>query len=129
MEDTTNSGPKTFTIDRGRWRFGGSYREEWGDTRLLNHEGYLCCLGFWSLSCGLSPEDIKDFSECCRLPLAGKFPSWFMDDFNLVEDTFMVANDNPYLKQDEREKLLTKLFADHGVELVFTGEYPSFLSK
>lgn len=43
---------KTLTIDCAKWRCGGASPETslgFGDTRMLNDEGYMCCLGQLSL--------------------------------------------------------------------------------
>lgn len=49
------------TISRAKWRRGGRGNTGGfglGPTKLLNHEGFMCCLGFFTLACGAAPEDI-----------------------------------------------------------------------
>jgi hypothetical protein len=54
------------TIQRSKWRRGGD--RGWsrdsqigsGPTRLLNDEGFMCCLGFDALACGLTEDQIRN---------------------------------------------------------------------
>ena len=52
-----------FTIDRSKWRCGGDDGKGWGETQLLNEEGFMCCLGQCSLQSGLSEEEIYRLGE------------------------------------------------------------------
>jgi hypothetical protein len=47
-------------IDRAKWRTGGNspIQTGVGRTRLLNKEGYMCCLGFRCHQMGIPEKDL-----------------------------------------------------------------------
>lgn len=53
---------KVLTINRSEWRRGGSFStgavKGQGITRLLNDQGFKCCLGFDALACGVTKGEI-----------------------------------------------------------------------
>lgn len=52
-----------FVVDRSKWRCGGyalSTQCGKGSTRLLNQEGFMCCLGHCALQLGTTQSDILD---------------------------------------------------------------------
>ncbi len=113
-----------FTVKRDEW-FRGK-----GATlsKLLNNDGYKCCLGFYSLACGLKEEDIQD--KIAPMDLTREL--LLSTDLNkLVEDRqgylfntsycnkLMTTNAAVYLTDAEREVELTKLFAEIGIEVKF----------
>ena len=118
-----------FTVDRSKWRCGGQTGNGRphgdGETRMLNREGYRCCLGFAAAQLG-TPDDVM---------LGTATPAACMDAGPLVElrcDTKFNSilskrafglNDNDALSREDREQRLTVLFAEHGHELVFEGSY------
>ena len=52
------------TIDRSKW-----LRGEANSCLLRPSDGKMCCLGFYALSVGLSPEKITDISTPVGIPL------------------------------------------------------------
>lgn len=64
---------KVLTIERSKWRRGGSDHDgTQGPTALLNEKGLMCCLGFDALACGLlpgaivgrvSPAEVTEFAD------------------------------------------------------------------
>jgi hypothetical protein len=56
---------KVLTIQRSKWRRGGGddSKHPAGPTRLLNEKGFMCCLGFDALACGVPAEEIHDVGE------------------------------------------------------------------
>lgn len=123
----------TLTIDRSKWRVGGGEdqigKKKYaiiGATRLLNAEGFLCCLGFGCLQSGLNEEKI----------LYRIYPEYLI---NTDQDVFGLTNngrsnsnlsnkaasinDNDQITNEDREIQLTALFNEHGHEVIFTGEY------
>jgi hypothetical protein len=63
MNEDPPGPPRVLTIDCATWRYGGLANEQNGKTALLNREGFMCCLGFDALACGLGREDILDAEE------------------------------------------------------------------
>ena len=128
-----------FTVDRAKWRCGnhGDKKRGKGPTELLNDGGYRCCLGFVSSQCGIADEHMVYVGEPCSLPvriakslddilvrIAGDDDDETVFNSSLSRDA-MDINDNAKIGQDERESRLTKLFAKHGHELEFVGEFGS----
>lgn len=60
---------KTLTLDYSTWRCGekGEHQVGKGKTALLNIEGYMCCLGQWSLELGATKEEMIGRGEPCEL--------------------------------------------------------------
>jgi hypothetical protein len=123
-----------FIINRNTWRCGGkeghvSARGR-GETRLLNAEGFLCCLGQISLQLGATREDIRNMAtpedvtaEATSALDLLRCPSRHFASFEATElaDNAMIVNDDHLLSEVRREKELVELFAGYGHELVFVG--------
>jgi len=118
-----------FIIDRSKWRCGGTLEHNskgLGKTRLLNSEGYMCCLGQVSKQLGCSDESLL-FTET---------PYSINDDeIDKVRDVLLTDNryhnnlslkaidindDNTIIK--EKEVLLKELFKEHGHSITFIGK-------
>ena len=137
-----------FTIDRRKWRFGGSGTDEteqptcprvqqFGVTRLRNAQGLLCCLGMTLEQCGIPPDKLLNVAEPWELGTewsperADNLGIFFQRDprqrrsefanTNLSEQA-MTINDEP-MPHGQRERRLMQLFAEEGHELRFVGEY------
>jgi hypothetical protein len=132
---------KQLIIDRSKWRTGGDIDEKYqtgeGETRLLNAQGYMCCLGFY----------LKDVAKLNKMILIEQAaPRWFIglkeiydnnddvkllvrkinDDYYLNSDFCQSAihvNDDVNLPSDEREETLKTMFLEKGVEVSFINEY------
>jgi len=120
------------TIDRAKWRCGGDDNpfqggNGKGDTKLLNCEGYLCCLGF--ITREACPDlELLDKSEPDDLPR----PVWGLSipkpsgvgrkNTKLTFDAIRI-NDDEDLSFEEREAKLLELFKDSPYELEFVGQY------
>lgn len=59
---------KVLTIERAKWRRGGPCGIGSGPTALLNDSGFMCCLGFDALACGLSEAQIRGFQFPFEVP-------------------------------------------------------------
>lgn len=115
-------------INRPKWRCGGSNNSSRGCTRLLNEQGYMCCLGFASKQiCNLSDEEMltKHFPQSLhrKINKLTYFPRKGICKDTKFSEKAMGINDNPTLSNKEREKQLKELFAKNGIELKFTGKY------
>ena len=137
------SPKKTVVIDRATWRFGGdvsmtgdSIDAKFGETELLNDKGYRCCLGFACQQL-YSLTDKKIFNRPEPLNALTRF-KWERtvfskavrdNDFRTFENLAIDLNDDVTLTREKREAHLTSLFADVGVKLSFTGQYPKGAPK
>lgn len=119
---------KEFTIDRSKWRCGGSDEKNargYGQTSLLNHENFQCCLGQIGSQLGYErllsigePGDLFDeedkFEESCIVNYNGQNTKLSIDA--------MKINDETSYTLPEREKLLRERFAEEGIKLKFVGK-------
>ena len=126
---------KKLIIDRSKWRTGGgcNSKNETGDgaTKLLNKEGYMCCLGFACIQSGVpedkmldrgTPSSLADYIDWKDLyPL---IPHLIVSGVNtLFSAKAMALNDDQAIDSSERERRITKHFAEIGTEVEFTGQY------
>ncbi len=124
-------------IDRSKWRCGRVFMTQShgkGETKLLNDEGYKCCLGF---ACeqvgGFSEDDIRSIASPSHLADKLKIKSipYFADRGTAISlnselsINAMRVNDNVHYSHHEREDELVKLFDENGIKLSFTGDYES----
>jgi transcription elongation factor Elf1 len=122
-------------INRATWRTGGNSNKRTGkgDTRLLNDEGYMCCLGFIS-SCYLktkkknSKKTILNAYEpqClnCLIPeLNNKMDEYDQFFDTQLSDRAMKINDDIKLKPETKEKKIKELFKNSMYKLKFVGEF------
>lgn len=133
-------------IDRARWRTGGhetlgdSVITGIGQTRLLNKEGYMCCLGFACEQSGVpkdallnkaSPSCISEESEefthgYDKALLNSKLLSQNVEGFfrnSDLSDSAMNINDSISLTIEKREFEIKELFSKNGIEVEFINEY------
>lgn len=107
---------KTLVIDRSRWRRGAmaTDSEPKGTTRLLNNKGFMCCLGFDALACGLSEDQILGVTAPSLLIPKGRIDQGTHAEYVesrcglCCKDTpvhsAMVANDSDTISEATREK-------------------------
>ncbi len=116
---------KKFTIKRSEWTRGNKN----GPSRLLNEDGFKCCLGFYALASGLRNQDIKLLYSPTEIIL-DKNKRWdsfllkesLLDDKLLNSDaceTLMFINDNPVSSDKVKEKDIIKMFKQHNVQVRF----------
>lgn len=127
---------KTITIDRSKWRRGGSGKTGRDFAKLYNPteptQYNMCCLGQYLEQCGvkktlltnaMSPGDIKveDVPKVTKAMEVLVNPEesfkWFAE--TELTGAAMDINDNVKISGKTREKRLTKLFEKHGIQLVF----------
>lgn len=119
---------KQLVIDRSKWRCGyyephdtdGPNRSAngIGCTRLLNDQGFQCCLGFAVEQLDGVPHDKLLYLAVPEGPLVGADSIAFAVRYQAVN-----INDEWKQSFEEREQKIAALFAEHGVEVVFTGKY------
>lgn len=120
------------TIDRTRWNGGGNVYE----SSLLRDDGKMCCLGFYCLAKGKTPDEILGFEMPASLPNTSGLEELVIEDFgesrlsSLIARRLAHVNDiNPYphhgLPSNEdwtlamREAKIIELFKTIGVEVEF----------
>ena len=119
---------KTLKIDRAKWRNGTNGK---GNSRLLNEDGFMCCLGFACKADGLDDSNIfnKWYPDCLDYtPLLNPenvlFTPGNFEEGNLnLRPQLITTNDSINLENSERETRLKELFKKLDIDLVFEGSY------
>jgi hypothetical protein len=119
---------KTLKIDRARWRNGDNGT---GKSRLLNKDGFMCCLGFACKADGLEdhviyekwyPDDLMHPSLLDNGNILFT-PKNFKDGSLNLRTQLITTNDSINLENSERETRLKELFKKLDIDLVFEGSY------
>lgn len=113
---------KTLTIKRSEWGRGPFTLSGGGPRRLLNLEGFKCCLGFFSLACGVPAKEILGASGPDNLKKDDqeKIPQLvFLEEHTALTIEAVKINDDPFIEEAEREQKLSELFRKKGVKLKF----------
>ncbi len=120
---------KVVKINRAKWRSGqnGDLHTGKGEARLLNGEGFMCCLGFAAHQLGrinkgkmldiVQPEDLDKVIT----PLSYK--GVFICNTKFSEEC-ITLNDDRKITRKQRERRLIRKFNAQGIDLKFHGEYP-----
>ncbi len=123
---------KKLIVNRSKWRSGDGMTQKRssgkGEIRLLNNEGYMCCLGFACKQFGdLEDKHILHLDSPKQAYTAiEKLSNHVFHD--CVQNTSlskqaMTINDDSLLTREEREKELKALFSKFHVDLSFVGKY------
>lgn len=119
-------------IDRSKWRTGDQSVNQTGVglTQLLNHDGYMCCLGFFCLAAGLKKEMILGSGQPSDAYFDSKvdlFPVAETGHEQYQETQFsqqaIRINDNPGISSREREEKIKKHFAEASITVEFINNY------
>lgn len=116
-------------ISRSKWRIGrrSVNTKGQGETKLLNEEGYMCCLGFYALQQGIKKEEI--FGKRSPQSIYSKTITNLSYKRNgIIHNTVfcskaMDINDDEATTAKQKEELITRHFAKKGIEVVFKGRY------
>jgi hypothetical protein len=113
------------TIDRSKWRTGVGYHSATGlgTTKLLNSEGFMCCLGFCCKALGCSDDDIMNIISPAVVYSSNIYGS-SLKDSQFTHNAIHI-NDSD-LTREVKEQRLLELFKDSSFEIEFTGEYTDF---
>ena len=110
-----------YIIDRKIWRRGGDeYDDLYGETRLLNKEGYMCCLGMVLEQEGCLRSDLFEKGEPCDIvfePSITIDPKLFIN--TKLSNRAIAINDMEDISDNEREQNLSELFKENGHSLIF----------
>lgn len=128
-----------FILDYSKWRSGkdGPHAVGTGRTKLLNSEGFMCCLGQYCESKGIKKRKMYDIgtphglvnatTESTRANVYDKIPKLLQDipgtrtlclTHSKLANGAMWINDNSDLTPEERIEQLTDLFVENGIELI-----------
>lgn len=128
---------RTVKINRKYWLNGNTTDA----STMCNELNQRCCLGFAANqihriplqdmyeSCGATPASVME--ECNITPKLNLLAYRQREEnFNMYResafsDKAMEINDDTNLTNRERERKLTKLFRENGINLEFYGEYPT----
>lgn len=112
-----------FTIDRKTW-----LRGEGGEASALLRpgDGKMCCLGSYSLACGVSARSIKSKQAVSQMADRPMQMDWLVEvdkrigNFSSCESaSLMTTNDDRYLPDYKRESDIIKKFAEQGITVTF----------
>lgn len=120
---------KKFVIDRKKWLHGEGAEVS---KLLREYDKKMCCLGFYCEALGhkrkylnglSAPQELNN-----RFDTKSLVPKWLIGrgmHISASNDTasLMTINDSERISNERREKGITKIFAKHGVEVVFKGKY------
>lgn len=103
---------------------------EFGPTSMLNEQGNLCCLGHYCRQMGVPDKYMQRNGLPCTVALHGGYNipdlvEWCGGDVYSTPLAIRAAdiNDDPSIRDDERERQLTALFAEDGIEVEFYDGY------
>jgi len=115
--------PKKLILDYSKWRCGenGPNKVGEGCVRLLNLEGFSCCVGQWSHQLGASTEETRHRFEPDEIDtLIPLFAYYDLDDdkrsTKLTNDCIGI-NDDPDTTPEEKITLLRDRLAKEDIEL------------
>lgn len=110
--------PRAFVVQRSKW-LRGLNRDTW----LVDDQGRMCCLGFVSAQCGVSPSAMVRVGAPNGLRWAEGKPLLGLLLVDLRCHTELAAEavrlNDATMDDAEREAQLTALFAAHGYTLRF----------
>jgi len=101
------------TIDRAKWRTATSGK---GDTRLLNEEGFMCCLGFRCFQMGIPEKDLLNKLSPGQLAENWDIPDLINHEFGGIylnsdfSNDAILLNDSSSITSEEREKKIKEHF-------------------
>lgn len=113
---------KQLTLDYSKWRCGDISQDNSlgkADTQLLNEDGYMCCLGQFSLQLGCKEEQILSQFEPDSTGIYIPFLTTKRDKRNTdLSNKAIEINDDPETTPEEKISLLRKFLNGKGIRLV-----------
>lgn len=133
--------PKKLILDYSKWICGegGPHALGKGAVCLKNEQGFMCCLGMWSLQCGASEDELLDKGEPNEIdtliPIFAEEVMYEYEEFNTEtgEDEIHKESDGKYTTKlalsaiyinDDKDTTpeykiiqLKELLASEGIEL------------
>lgn len=110
-----------FTIDRATWLRGQK------NSVLLNGEGKRCCLGFFAQACGYSDKQMRGMATPYGVQRYYRTENvdWQtmlnkeQGDSSVEAYKLMSINDDLSSTDEEKEKCITQIFSQLGIEVEF----------
>lgn len=109
-------------IEREKWLRG----DEYSSYLLRETDQKMCCLGFYSLACGLTQNQIRGLRGLTTVAyMEEELPEGLKWLVNARKDnseqalSLMEANDSEMWDDEERERVIAAKFAEYGVEVEF----------
>ncbi len=112
----------TFTVDRATWLRGEGCD---ASSLLRTGDGKMCCLGFLALACGVPSDAIENVASPSAMitEFREQLPAPIQDpSADAPVMRLMSVNDDEETTDVIRERLLTKVFSEIGIQVAFTGE-------
>ena len=106
------------SIDRKRWLRGEGGRVS---SLLRPSDGKMCCMGFYCLVMGLSPEDICDIHSLGAIKDNQKFDVVIQEMLPILSQLYH-TNDHPSISSADRETKLVELGHKADINFTFQGE-------
>lgn len=106
------------TIVRSKWL----HNEPYTDSRLhRSSDGKMCCLGFYSLACGNTVEEISNLSDPVEVD---EWKGANTKEYIKVYGGLMATNDSANwdyeeITDEQREERIIELFKNLGVNVTF----------
>jgi len=109
-------------IDRSKWKTGSSGH---GYSRLLNQEGFMCCLGFRCEQMGIPTQELLEQACPSSLGEVYDIPDLITEEGydTSFSNEAMSINDKSSIRSSTRERLIKKHFATIGIKVVYRGKY------
>lgn len=127
---------KTLTLDKSKWRCGGKTNNSAnklgkGPTKLLNEEGFMCCLGQFALQLGATEDMIRGRAIPAHIHISLEGLNVFTDyathnpderndgcwDDTQLSCEAMKINDDIVTTVEDKISNLKVLFLKHGYEI------------
>lgn len=113
---------KTLILKKETWRCGGDgiYRNGEGETALRNDQGFMCCLGQFSIQMDpdVSEQDIIDVGEPFELSNSFGLEDLVHDGMNSELSVNAInINDDENTTMDEKIILLQELFLGYNYQI------------
>lgn len=114
---------RELVIDRARWLRGEGGTKS---SLLRSSDGKMCCLGFYMLANGHTPDELEDVDAPTNVIELAACETWLVDTGGLVNPSrlcraLMLKNDDDMLsvKSEEREHVIAALFAQQDIAVKF----------
>lgn len=114
--------PEKLILDYSKWRCGddGPHKLGEGPIALKNDNGFMCCLGMWSLQLGASEDEILNKGEPCEIDTLIPLLAYIDEDSALSTHLSSICigiNDDYNTTPDEKISLLTEALIGEGIQL------------
>lgn len=114
--------PEKLILDYSKWRCGEDGPNKLGEgiVALKNDQGFLCCLGMWSLQLGASEDEILNKGEPNEIGTLIPLLAEVDEDTRRSTDLSFVCigiNDREETTPDEKISELTEVLALEGIKL------------